>query len=431
MINRKDLINFVPKPKNSDVIIYDITLTDLIDVDVFYEYNKLLPNYLDVKNRYKTLKEKLDQSIKEIDNMYLYNSSWGEKDYLLKLSDAKKVYSKLFGDVKKIENNITSLEKQITVANQKIELQKAKEKNLIENSKKNVDERIEKNNQLLEQYRIKRNYFLDLLKRINKNIKENEEEFSILVDMQSHLQDKTFVCKYCGSKINITTENIENSHIYKRLANNIMDNKTELTNLLARQSEIKANKDQYDKEIKRIQAELTNDISLKSQDNIFYTKKSQEILKLEGFRDEMINNIDELKKQLKTKSETNTDKYLSLKKEIERYEISLDNLSKIKQLKFKNSDLITNIDKLKKELLPMHEKIEKYISFISIYFKIYEQKLTEFLGEDYKFNLFSFEDDSLKEILKITYKGLNYSDLSINEMENIDKYIYSKIQTFD
>lgn len=431
MINRKDLINFVPKPKNSDVIIYDITLTDLIDVDVFYEYNKLLPNYLDVKNRYKTLKEKLDQSIKEIDNMYLYNSSWGEKDYLLKLSDAKKVYSKLFGDVKKIENNIASLEKQITVANQKIELQKAKEKNLIENSKKNVDERIEKNNQLLEQYRIKRNYFLDLLKRINKNIKENEEEFSILVDMQSHLQDKTFVCKYCGSKINITTENIENSHIYKRLANNIMDNKTELTNLLARQSEIKANKDQYDKEIKRIQAELTNDISLKSQDNIFYTKKSQEILKLEGFRDEMINNIDELKKQLKTKSETNTDKYLSLKKEIERYEISLDNLSKIKQLKFKNSDLITNIDKLKKELLPMHEKIEKYISFISIYFKIYEQKLTEFLGEDYKFNLFSFEDDSLKEILKITYKGLNYSDLSITEMENIDKYIYSKIQTFD
>lgn len=431
MINRKDLINFVPKPKNSDVIIYDITLTDLIDVDVFYEYNKLLPNYLDIKNRYKTLKEKLDQSIKEIDNMYLYNSSWGEKDYLLKLSDAKKVYSKLFGDVKKIENNITSLEKQITVANQKIELQKAKEENLIENSKKNVDERIEKNNQLLEQYRIKRNYFLDLLKRINKNIKENEEEFSILVDMQSHLQDKTFVCKYCGSKINITTENIENSHIYKRLANNIMDNKTELTNLLARQSEIKANKDQYDKEIKRIQAELTNDISLKSQDNVFYTKKSQEILKLEGFRDEMINNIDELKKQLKTKSETHTDKYLSLKKEIERYEISLDNLSKIKQLKFKNSDLITNIDKLKKELLPMHEKIEKYISFISIYFKIYEQKLTEFLGEDYKFNLFSFEDDSLKEILKITYKGLNYSDLSINEMENIDKYIYSKIQTFD
>lgn len=431
MINRKDLINFVPKPKNSDVIIYDITLTDLIDVDVFYEYNKLLPNYLDVKNRYKTLKEKLDQSIKEIDNMYLYNSSWGEKDYLLKLSDAKKVYSKLFGDVKKIENNIASLEKQITVANQKIELQKAKEKNLIENSKKNVDERIEKNNQLLEQYRIKRNYFLDLLKRINKNIKENEEEFSILVDMQSHLQDKTFVCKYCGSKINITTENIENSHIYKRLANNIMDNKTELTNLLARQNEIKANKDQYDKEMKRIQAELTNDISLKSQDNIFYTKKSQEILKLEGFRDEMINNIDELKKQLKTKSETNTDKYLSLKKEIERYEISLDNLSKIKQLKFKNSDLITNIDKLKKELLPMHEKIEKYISFISIYFKIYEQKLTEFLGEDYKFNLFSFEDDSLKEILKITYKGLNYSDLSITEMENIDKYIYSKIQTFD
>lgn len=431
MINRKDLINFVPKPKNSDVIIYDITLTDLIDVDVFYEYNKLLPNYLDVKNRYKTLKEKLDQSIKEIDNMYLYNSSWGEKDYLLKLSDAKKVYSKLFGDVKKIENNIASLEKQITVANQKIELQKAKEKNLIENSKKNVDERIEKNNQLLEQYRIKRNYFLDLLKRINKNIKENEEEFSILVDMQSHLQDKTFVCKYCGSKINITTENIENSHIYKRLANNIMDNKTELTNLLARQNEIKANKDQYDKEMKRIQAELTNDISLKSQDNIFYTKKSQEILKLEGFRDEMINNIDELKKQLKTKSETNTDKYLSLKKEIERYEISLDNLSKIKQLKFKNSDLIANIDKLKKELLPMHEKIEKYISFISIYFKIYEQKLTEFLGEDYKFNLFSFEDDSLKEILKITYKGLNYSDLSINEMENIDKYIYSKIQTFN
>jgi hypothetical protein len=37
-MNRKQLINFIPKPENKDVIIYDLSLSDLIDKDVFKEY---------------------------------------------------------------------------------------------------------------------------------------------------------------------------------------------------------------------------------------------------------------------------------------------------------------------------------------------------------------------------------------------------------
>lgn len=431
MIDRKNLLEFIPKIKNSDVIVYDTSLSDLIDVNVFNEYEKILPDYLEKKERYQLLRNKLNQNIEEINNIYLYDSSWSEKDYLLRLSDAKRVYSKLFGDIKKIEEKIISLEKQVAAINQKIILQEAKEKQLIQDKKENVDKRIKKNEELLEQYKIKRSYFWDLLKRVNKDIKDNQEEFSILADMQDHLLQKTFECKYCGSKINITTENIENSHIYKRLAKNVAENKSELAELLETLKEVRNNKDQYDKEVKRLQAELTNDIALKALQDTLYPKKSHEILKLEGIRDETLNNIDELKKQLKNKSDVNSDQYLTLKQKIEKYEISLDNLSKLKQLKFKNTDMISNIDMLKKELIPVYEKIEKYKKFISIYFKICEQKLTDFLGTDYKFSLFCFEEDTLKEILKITYKGTDYKDLTMEEMEDVDKYIYSKIQVFE
>ena len=45
-MNRKQLINSIPKPENKDVIVYDMSLSDLIDKDVFKEYNELLPIFL-------------------------------------------------------------------------------------------------------------------------------------------------------------------------------------------------------------------------------------------------------------------------------------------------------------------------------------------------------------------------------------------------
>ena len=42
MHNREDVFKIIPKPQNEDVIIYDKSLEDLLEVDVLTEYNKLI-----------------------------------------------------------------------------------------------------------------------------------------------------------------------------------------------------------------------------------------------------------------------------------------------------------------------------------------------------------------------------------------------------
>ena len=70
-MNRKQLINSIPKPENKDVIIYDMSLSDLIDKDVFKEYNELLPLFLIKKEQYIGIENKLKEYQNAIDNVFL------------------------------------------------------------------------------------------------------------------------------------------------------------------------------------------------------------------------------------------------------------------------------------------------------------------------------------------------------------------------
>ena len=93
MLNRERLIRFIPKPKNEEVIIYDIELKDLIDVNVIEEYEKDLYVFLEKKETYNLIKNKIKEMEKSIDNIYLFNTSWTREDYLVRLKNDTKTYS--------------------------------------------------------------------------------------------------------------------------------------------------------------------------------------------------------------------------------------------------------------------------------------------------------------------------------------------------
>ena len=71
-MNRKQLINSIPKPENKDIVVYDMSLSDLIDKDVFKEYNELLPVFLIKKEQCNGLELKLKEYQNSIDNIYLF-----------------------------------------------------------------------------------------------------------------------------------------------------------------------------------------------------------------------------------------------------------------------------------------------------------------------------------------------------------------------
>ena len=426
-MERKDFINFIPKPENKDVILYDISLKDLIDVDVLEEYNKLYPIFNSKKTQYIELKTSLDEYEKSITNIYLFNKNWTEQDYLISLQNSKKTYSTLFKEIKKIENNISMFQRNLKTINEKINIQKSKDAKNIEDRKNNLDKTISQNkDQLLSLTNYLDTYTFSL-NQIEEQLKNNEEEFQMLSIMESKLQDGKCKCEMCGHTI---TSMGEGSYFYNRLCKNIEKNKNNLEKLLAKKEKIEANVGYYKSEVKKVRTELNNDIQFRKEANNFYQKKSTELLKLESNRDIILNNIADLEKQLKNNSQTKSKQYLELKKNIEKCELSINNLNKVKELKANHVEEIKMFTELKEELKEMLSKMELYIKFINIYFKIIEQKASEFCGSKFKFKFFKLENYKLELILEIYYEDVEISQLPQKTKYEVDKYLAEKFEIF-
>lgn len=422
-MNRQTLIKFIPKPSNNDVIIYDITLKDLVDVDVFKEYMELLPVFNISYQHFLEYENNLKEYQKKINEIYLFKPNWSEEDYLFHLQNEKKTYSNLYGPIKKIESNISLLQKKVKMINDKIEMQNAKEANDIEDKKKNIDKRINENVDKLIDLKEKYTTLNTEANKIKELLKENEEEFSELQLITDGIKKGECKCKYCGSKLSNVSPN---SLFYKRTVKNLEKNKKELEELLQKQSINAEALKEVEENIKEIKQTLNNDSKFKSQDFNFYQKKSVEILKLEGKRDYMLNDIAAWEKELEKNSQSKTSHFLDLKNKIEQYEISLENLQKIKELKKQMQPQKEEYLKLKTEITAMKTKMDQYKQFISIYFKIYEQKAAEYCGKGFRFKIFDFEDYSLIEKFELYYNEVEYNHLNSKTRIRVDDFLKEK-----
>lgn len=427
-MNREIILESIPKPENKDVILYDTTLNNLIDVDVFKEYKDLLPIYNLVLEQFLGMKNNIENYERIINEIYLYKRNWGESDYLLNLQNDKKTYATLFNPIKKIENSIEILKKKVKMINEKIELQKIKEDKQLEDKKNNIDNKINQNLDTLMDLKEKYSTLIIISKNLDERLKNNEEDFNFLKDVINSINNGECRCKYCGSKL---TDVSKNSLIYKRAFRNLNENKEELENILKEKKENDDKISYYKEEMKKVREELNNDTNFKKQDSNVYKKKSIEILKLEGNRDSILKNIEELQKQLETIPETKSKQFLELKSNIEKYEISLENLKKIKRLKENLSSQVNDFNKTKKDLEDMQKKMDQYKRFIIIYYKICEQKAAEFCGKNYKFSFFDFEDYTLIETFEIYYNGIKFENLNTKIKTIITDELIKKFAIFD
>lgn len=427
MLSREQLIKFIPKPKNEDVIVYDIELKDFIDKNVIEEYDRDLTLFLDKKEKYDLLKEKIKKVEDFIDNVYLFNPSWKEEDYLIRLRNNKKTYSTLYGKIKKIENNISILQKKLKVMNEKIKIQEEKENLSIKKKKENIDDEIQKDKNSLLDLKEKISFFNLQMDFLNKSIFENQQEFNYLSKMESQLKDGKYRCEFCGS---IIKDCSEDSLAYDRLVKKFMSNKQKAEVLLKRKEGVEKEIAYYEDKISKIKTKLNNNINIKKASSNSYIKKSIEILKLEALKDEIMNNIAEQEKQLKSQSSLKSDEYIELKKNIEKYELSLENLHKIREMKESSKEDIENYQNLKKELIEVHERLLKYKKFITLYYKIYEQKANEYFGPNFKFKLFEFDDVILKPMFEVKYKDIEYSKLDEKDKKEVDSIFAEKISIF-
>lgn len=361
-MNRDILINFIPKPKNEDVILYDTSLKDLIDVDVMKEYNELLPTFNFCCQQFLGYKGNIESYEKQINEIFLLRTSWTEEDYLFNLQNYKKTYGNMYGPIKKMESNIELLQGKVESLNQNIKYQQAKDERDMVKKRENIDKQINDNvdkvtflKECLATFKIEES-------NINKNIQENQEEFLVLEAMFNAMENGEGKCQYCGHKLSNVSKD---SNIYKRTMKNLLKNKKEMEKLLELKDKNDTQIKEYSEKIAQLKEELKNDSNFKSQTYNFYQKKSEAVLRLEGQRDSMLKQIEEIKKKLATNADANSDRFLELKSNIKKCELSLENLQKIKEIKKKIEIERVEYNRLYREIAEMREKIDKYIKFLT------------------------------------------------------------------
>ena len=426
-MKRDDFIKFIPKPKNEDVILYDISLNNLIDVDVIQEYEKLYPIFINEKSKFEKLKKEIELYKKSINEVYLHNPSWSEEDYLNKLRDDKKTYSILYSNIKKGETNIEILQKKVAAMSEKIQIQIAKENKERENKYENINQDIETNKENLIKFKSSVEIYRYTVKKIDEQIKEAKEDLKLFKISEERLKKGNYECICCGKKLR---KNDDVSIISQRLQNNTIKRKMEIKELTEKKVKAETNLAYYEDELSKVQTKLNNDIVFKKEYKNTYIKKSLEVLKLEAMRDEMLNKITQIKHEINEDSNINSKKFIELKNRIEIYENSLENLKKIKNIKQELKEKMDNFQQIEDNFNKITKTIQQYVSFLTIYYKIYEQKASNYCGPDYKFKFFRVENYKIVDIFEIYYNGVEYTQLSKEEIDIVDKNLIEKFSIY-
>lgn len=421
-MNREDFIKFIPKPTNEDVILYDVSLKELIDVDVPNEYFKLLPIFKEKKAKFLKLKEEIKTYKTVIEQTFLLDPSWSEEIYLQKLQDDMRIYSLSYNNIKNIEDEIKILQKKISVINEKISIQKVKEEKENEEKNININNEIEENKINVKKCKNIIEIYKNAYKRSENQIKELKADLKTLKLSAQQLFRGDYKCFCCGRKI----KEIEAGKITNRIAINMQKKEQQLEKLSEEKDKIKNTLDYYSEQLSKNKIELQNNLAFRRNYKKIYIKKSIEILKLEAAKNECLEKIAKLNEKLQNEPFINSKKFLELKSRIEKYKISLENLKQIKNAKAIMAKKINIYDEKENEFNKTKTLITKYLSFLNIYYKIYEQKASQYAGPDYKIKLFEIKDLDIIEILNIFYKGIEYSQLSKKNKEIVDKNLIEK-----
>lgn len=421
-MNREDFLKIIPKPTNEDVILYDISLKDLIDIDVPNEYLKLLPVFKEAKNNLKKLKEEIDAYTERTNQMFLVNPSWSEETYLQKLQDDMRTYSTLYGSIKRKEEEIKICQKKIDAINEKILVQKSKEEKDNETRNENINNEIEENKTDINKYKDTVEIYKKAYKKNEEQIKNLKSDLKILKLSLQQLFKGEYKCFCCGKKI----KEVEAGKITEKITINIQKKEQELINLSEEQNKMKNTLDYYKDQLSKNKTKLQNNLVFRRNFKKMYIKKSIEILKLEAQKNEVLNKITELNEKFKDEPNINSKKFLELKNRIEKYKISLENLRKIKSIKGNTAIKINKYKEKQIQIEEMKKTITKYLSFLNIYYKIYEQKASQYAGPDYKIKLFEIKNLDIIEILNIIYKGKEYSQLSKRDKQIVDQNLVEK-----
>ena len=260
-----------------------------------------------------------------------------------------------------------------------------------------------------------------------QNIEEKDNEIAALNEAILEVDKDNYRCVCCNTILkNKTNKKRVRTYFEKNIAK-IEKNKNKISFSILQNNQKIQN---YKEQLTAFEDKLKENNMIKEENFLIYHKKPIEILKLEAERDSALNKLEEENKKLENNPIIKDNKYKDLKDRIQKYELSLENLKKIKEQKDNFPEKYQAHRQLKQELIELYQLLLKYKKFLEIYFKIYQQRANIFFGNNIKFIFFDFNDIELIKKIEIYYNNIEYKNLDKQGKIEFEKIFEEKISSF-
>lgn len=419
---RNSILKRIPLPEDKDIIIYNKNFLELIDKDVQELYNSNLEVFKTLNKEYLNLCKEKKECEDFINNLSLVNKSYDENAYVKKIQELETVYAKKFAKIKSIEKRISIYENRVSELNRKIDNQNYLEQKYVNEQKEKNIELLRKDTVYLGELETCAKFFTDYYNEYGYIIKILDEEIDFEQKKLKKCLEENTNCKECGKKIYPSA---------KKIQANIDKLQARLEKHTEKCIELKEKRDNYRKQLSKLKKEIS---SLKEQiqmSDYSYTKKSEETLKLESAKFKVFDEINDLQNELKQAKETEGKEYERLKLQIEVYKTSLENYLEARRISKRIREIQEKLKPIQEKMNDYKDSLELYTEFLDIKYKVYEKNLNVFFENRVKLKLFERDGLYFKKVCKIKFDNIDILYLNPKQSKELNSFIVKKLRTLN
>ena len=414
---RNKILRVFPLPKNEDILVYNINFRNLANKDVDQLYFNYYSQYKEKSAKYIEITNKLKEYDDFINNAPLVNTKLNEKEYIYTIQQLETEYAKKYS-IKNIEKKIETYNNRISQQNILIEKQIKKEEKELEELTFQKMEELKQVNIRIGELETYVSFFQNYEKDYAMLIKMIAQEKKYYERMREKCETDESFCDKCRKRRYPDPRTLEKN--IAKIQERMQDHNYTFVNLKQKESDYKLKL----KETKKRAAEIKKEIEVSS---FLSTKKSPEVLRLEGIKFSLFNEVEALNEELKNLISKENASFRNLKNKIQLYRESLTNLLEMRRISKEIPSLKENSTTYADEIASLKVKLNLIVTFIETRYKVYSNRLSSIFDDRVKFTFCEVNEFEIKEILQIKYDNIATEYLTFDQLKELNTLINSKL----
>lgn len=418
---RAMLLNTFPLPEDREIVMYDVRFKNLIGKNIQELYTTQLAQHKELSKEYVELSKKIADYESFIDNLKLVAKSYTTQDYMLKIKELEAEYTTKFGNIRNLEKRIALHENKIEKINKDIANQKTLEEETIKQMKSRKAERLNKDLAKLAEMQSAVKFFQDYYSEYSLLIKMIEREKVFEENLLDKTTKKNIKCRECGKRYYPSE-----SAILKRIQS--LDNRLQVHQ--QNYTKLKEKRDNYNERIATLRFEVEQLRTEIQMSNNSYIKKTPEVLKLEGEKFKIFDELEKIQKEYQELVSRQGREFKELKRRIDVYRTSLSNYLEATNISKELLELKPKLKEIQEKMTKLETTLNSLAEFMEMKYKVYERDLSVHFENKVQFNLFERDGFYFKKINIIKYENIESLYLDVKKYEELNTFLVKKFRVF-